>query len=151
MPIDVVHFSDLIGNEHRLRKFISYFIPISYFFGGDTYQNVLCPFHMDSTPSAKLFRDEDNTSRLFCFACRRQFTSYDYIKKVIGKNPVLYLREIFPEEKLDSEAIYFARNVWDDFLVEPGMSWQAVENNIRAKGVVEALKAHYQVTSDNYE
>lgn len=151
MAIDVLHFSDLISNEYRMRKFISYLIPISSLVGGETTRNVCCPFHMDNTPSAKLFRDEDGTSRLFCFACQKQFTSYDYIKQVVHKNPVLYLRELFPEEKLDEQAIHFAQVVWDDFLVEPGLAWQDVERDIRAKGVVQTLKEHYHLTQENYE
>lgn len=44
---------------------------------------VRCPFHEDSSPSAKIYEDSDG-ERLFCFVCRRQYRATDFIKEVMG-------------------------------------------------------------------
>lgn len=70
---------------------ISHLIPISSFLK-KTFRLQLCPFHEDNRPSAKLYKDSDY-ERLFCYACNRQYTSYSYIKIVLGKEPIKYLFE----------------------------------------------------------
>ena len=146
----VVCFADLIPYEYKIRKFVAYLVPIWTFFGEITNQNVPCPFHHDNTPSAKLFVDEDKISRLFCYACRQQFTSYDYIKLVLNKNPILYLRERYAEVRLDEQAVYFANNLWGDAPLETGMNWQEIERDVHDMGVVAALNKHYKVEKMNY-
>ena len=43
---------------------------------------VICPFHEDEHPSAKFYEDDDDgIVKLFCFGCKRQFSSYDYFKQ----------------------------------------------------------------------
>lgn len=49
-----------------------------------------CPFHVDSKPSAKFHDDPDGATRLWCFSCRKQFTSYDLLVKW-GIDPTKYL------------------------------------------------------------
>ncbi len=151
--LDVLRFTDLINSPYKLRKFIAYMIPIYKYYDAELPRyNVICPFHNDSNPSAKLFIDEsDGISRLYCHACRKQFTSYNYIKDVLHRNPVLYLREMFPDiAVLDKEAVYFDREVWGDSPMEEGENWQELEQDLTDIGVVELLKKYYKVEKDNY-
>lgn len=53
---------------------------------------IICPFHGDKNPSAKFFEDDDGVDRLWCFACKKQYTSYEYLI-LIGKNPKDYVKE----------------------------------------------------------
>lgn len=79
----------------------SQLIPISKLIGieeGSTY----CPFHSDEIhKSAKVYEDIDGISRLYCFGqCRTQYTSYEYIKKVLKKSPLQYLMQVYPKQKI---------------------------------------------------
>ena len=84
--------SYLLDNDKGLVKnilnnklsFINFKIP-----QGSTY----CPFHEDTRhKSAKVYEDEDGISRLYCYGqCQTQYTVYDYIKKILNKNPKTFL------------------------------------------------------------
>lgn len=151
--LEVMRFADLIHNKYKLAKFVAYMIPIYKYYGTELpRQNVICPFHNDSSPSAKLFIDEsDGISRLYCHACRKQFTSYDYIKDVLHRNPVLYLREMFPDaEQLDKDAVNFDRDVWEDGPLEEGDNWHELEKDLLAVGTTAFLDKYYKVKEDNY-
>ena len=64
--------------------------------------NVFCPFHPNTnTPAASLFKDADGIERLYCYVCRRQYTSYDYITIILEENPLDYLLKVATKEELD--------------------------------------------------
>jgi ubiquitin C-terminal hydrolase len=37
--------------------------------------SIICPFHQDSTPSAKIFKDN-----IWCWVCHKSYTSYDLLR-----------------------------------------------------------------------
>ena len=41
---------------------------------------IQCPFHLDKTPSAKIYRDSDG-DRIFCYAESKQFSVVDLLLK----------------------------------------------------------------------
>lgn len=83
-------------NRLFLSKVVGYLIPISQFIGQE--RMVPCPFHLDSRPSAKVYSDDqDGIERLFCYGCRKNFTSYHYIKDVLAKDPYKVLFDSFSE------------------------------------------------------
>lgn len=92
---------DVFQDEKKLRIFFARSIPITDFLTGFVGSSVPCPFHGDTTPSAKIFHDPDGTVRLHCFAEHRQFTSYDYVKKILKQRPASFLRKKFNEQELE--------------------------------------------------
>lgn len=93
----------VLSDRLLLWKVISLYIPITEFLESDwKYQR--CPFHDDENPSAVLHvNDDDGIERLYCYSpeCNRQYTSYDYIKKVIKQDPFYFLRSRFSDEELE--------------------------------------------------
>lgn len=85
-------------DKSKLAQLFSYMVSIATFLGSD--KMLQCPFHPDKTPSSRMYEDEDGVTRLFCFSCRRQFTSYDYVVKILEVNPVEYLKTLFSEKVL---------------------------------------------------
>jgi len=73
-------------------------VPITSFIGTRTIQK--CPFHDDNTPSSKLYEDPDGTVRLFCYRCKKQYTSFDYLSQIEQTSPERYLREHVSEEAI---------------------------------------------------
>jgi hypothetical protein len=58
-----------LDNRILAAKVVGYLLPISELLGSPVGM-VLCPFHTDSQPSAKIYReDEDGIERLFCYSC----------------------------------------------------------------------------------
>lgn len=55
--------------------------------------NIFCPFHENhESPAAKVYYNEDkDINTIHCFSCGRQFTSYDYIERIIQQKPYEYL------------------------------------------------------------
>lgn len=68
------------------------------------YGNVFCPFHENpktsKSKSARFYFDEDGITRLQCWGCHRQYTSYDYIKSIMNTNPLKYLQNNFTEKEI---------------------------------------------------
>lgn len=56
-------------------------------------RNVFCVFHKDvNKPSAVCYEgDEDGIDKLWCFKCSKHYTSFDYIKRILGRDPLEYL------------------------------------------------------------
>ena len=90
-------FSELRKPLNRiiLSKVVGYLIPISRVIG--TYERmILCPFHPDTNPSAKVYsEDDDQIEKLYCHSCRKFYTSYHYIKDILRKDPLFVLKENF--------------------------------------------------------
>jgi len=60
-----------------------------------------CLFHDNkNSPAAKWFHDEDGITRLQCWSCNKQFTSYDYITKIQGQDPLKIIGMQFTEKEL---------------------------------------------------
>lgn len=71
------------------------------------YGSVFCPFHHNTnTPAASLFKDPDDTERLYCYACKRQYTSYDYIELVLEESPITHLLKVADKETMDNMLKY---------------------------------------------
>lgn len=92
---------DVFQDEKKLRIFFARSIPITDFLTGFEGSSVPCPFHGDTTPSAKIFHDPDGTVRLHCFAEHKQYTSYDYVKQILKQRPASFLRKKFNEQELE--------------------------------------------------
>jgi len=79
------------------------------------YGSNFCPFHYNvNTPSASLFKDRDGVERMYCYTCKRQYTSYDYITLVMEKDPLKLLLDRFSKEELD-EALKFKVNKYEEY------------------------------------
>ena len=89
---DGKELSILYEDKRIASEVVAGLVPLSKFLNKSE-GTVFCPFHADyNHKSAKIYKDEDDVSRLFCFGqCRRQYTSYHYIQKVLKQNPVYYL------------------------------------------------------------
>lgn len=88
-------------NSDLLQKVVGYLFPISQFYGNR--KMVVCDWHPDTTPSAKIFtEDEDGIEKHYCFSCRRMRTSYHYLKQIAGKDPVKCLLDTYPEAAIRS-------------------------------------------------
>lgn len=66
-----------------------------------------CCFHDNrNTPAASVFKDADDIERMYCYACKRQYTSYDYITLVLEENPLKHLLKIASKETMDEMLKY---------------------------------------------
>jgi hypothetical protein len=80
-----------------LKATVNKFITISELTDAQEYGAIYCEFHGEkrskgSHPSAKFFcNDEDDIEKIYCWVCRRQWTAYDYIKRVKKSSPLGYL------------------------------------------------------------
>ena len=92
---------ELLADKIKARQFFEKMVPMSYFMGDHVDRLVVCPFHPDNAPSAKMYDESDGTQRLYCFGCRKQFSSYDYCVQVAGRNPAEYLLSVFGKEDLE--------------------------------------------------
>lgn len=79
-------------NPVMLYDLVVNLIPISSFIGIKE-GTIYCPFHQDTNhKSAKIYDDVDGVSRVYCFGqCQTQYTSYEYIKRILRKRPVDYI------------------------------------------------------------
>lgn len=85
-----------------LRYLCMKLIPITSL-GTFRYGSCFCPFHYNvNTPAATLFKDTDGIERMYCYSCKRQYTSYDYITLVLEKNPIEYLLKNHTKDELDN-------------------------------------------------
>lgn len=160
---EVVHritFDEIAKDRRMLYKFVSLEVPISDFFGGDTFElgrNVECPFHGDSTPSARIFSgDADGIVKLYCYACRRQYSSYDYIRKVLNEDPAMYMRKKFSLTDLGLKAgIFGFTDVYVSAIARQGTEgnvkrcWRDIERELMDKGLMTVLSGYYNLTEKN--
>lgn len=102
-------FNEASRNRRSLYILCSKLVGISEFVG-DEGRSVCCPFHDDSRPSAKVFKDKDSVERLFCYSCNRQFTSFDYIEKVEQRQVKDFLLERYSLQVLDELTKQFDLN-----------------------------------------
>lgn len=66
------------------------------------YGSCFCLFHHNvNTPAASLFKDSDGVERMYCYTCRRQYSSYDYITTILEKDPIEFLLKKYTKEELD--------------------------------------------------
>lgn len=94
---------EVFRDKKKLEMFFARAVPLTEFIEEPRTVSsvVLCPFHGDQSPSAKLFYDEDGVTRLYCFTEHRQYTSYDFVTKVLGEDPRLFLLSRFSQSEMD--------------------------------------------------
>lgn len=73
----------------------------------ETNHPVLCPFHDDHSPSAKIFKDEDGVQRLWCFTENRQYSTADYVRLILKQNLITFLMSHFDKDLLRMKAVKF--------------------------------------------
>lgn len=100
LRIESIPLHEVLRDPKKLRKFFEMLVPLHVFIDISDH-NILCPFHPDSAPSARVYRDEDEVERLWCYSCGRHFTAFDYVSKVRGEQPIRYLASNFTKEELD--------------------------------------------------
>lgn len=100
----MIKLEEVLRDKKKLSVFFSRAVPLTSFIDVPCTISsaIVCPFHDDSSPSAKLFNDEDGTVRLYCFTEHRQFTSYDYVVYILKADPILFLTEKFSESEMQS-------------------------------------------------
>lgn len=68
--------------------------------------NCYCIFHGDTGKPSATFHDgsteEDGIDKLWCYVCRRNYTAYNYVTKILEENPISYLLKYFSKEFLDN-------------------------------------------------
>jgi hypothetical protein len=88
-------------NRIKASRLVGYLIPITDLLESKAKMQI-CSFHADSRPSAKIYtEDEDGIERLYCYSCRRSFTSFHLLKER-GKDPIRVLYDSFPESVIDA-------------------------------------------------
>lgn len=134
--------------NQNLKKFIevlNMLIPITNFIGesGVTF----CPFHTDiKKPSAKIFIDDDYP-KLWCYACRKQYTSYDYIKEILFEDPISYLLLRHNPELI--VALYDKIIIEDKKEIEEGQFVKECQDNFN-NNIVEYIDNIYKLKEVNY-
>jgi hypothetical protein len=86
-------------DKRQLRAIITAAISIRDWFP-QRHGNQICPFHDDNSPSAKIYGDADG-DHLYCHTCRKQFSSFDYIEQILQRDPLQYLRETLPSDRVE--------------------------------------------------
>lgn len=87
-------------NIYLLKLLINQNFPLTDFINTES-KTLYCPFHDDKTsgkPSAQIYKDTDGITRLYCFSENKQYSTYDYIKLILGKNPISYLYNLEVED-----------------------------------------------------
>ena len=68
-------------------------IPFDSFIDVPTRGNISCPFHGDNHPSARFYNDDEKGLVLYCFSCRKQYTSFDYVNDILQQDPYAYYKK----------------------------------------------------------
>lgn len=88
--------------ERQIYQIVTAAIPLSELAPHlKTGRNVFCPFHPDEAggkTSAKLYEDHDG-EHLYCYSCRRQYSSYHYLLRVMRYSPLKYLEDTLPPDR----------------------------------------------------
>lgn len=100
---------DSLSIVSKNKKLLKSLINLNYSL--DTFINcnektIFCPFHYNvDTPSAQVYKDLDGIYRIYCFSENRQYTSYDYIKLILGRDPITYLYNLDIDESIIEEEL----------------------------------------------
>lgn len=86
----------ILKNKIKTKQFVNKFYPITNFVSGGGL--MCCPFHNDSSPSAKVYYDKDYP-RLYCYACNKQYGSSDYIELILQKSLKDFINECVQNNK----------------------------------------------------
>jgi hypothetical protein len=106
---------DILKDPKKLHSFVSGLVPWKKLlddYDPSLYRNVVCPFHNDSQPSAKIFKDKDGIERLWCFAENKQYTTADFVTKVKEESLISYTISNFDDRLLRLKAKQF---VYEEF------------------------------------
>ena len=106
-----------------------------------------CPFHHDDTPSAKLFKDDDGFERLYCFSCRKQFTSYHYISKVLNEYPLSYLFKNSSPQEIRSSIIRIKKNTKEEKKVS--INYESYKDILKEEGVGAYIDCLYSLDEND--
>ena len=100
---ETLDINNVLKDKRKLRIFFSRVVPLTDFIEEPSTVSsaILCPFHDDSSPSAKIFHDIDGTIRLHCFTENRQYTSFDYLTNIMGLDPVSYLTKNYSDTDMN--------------------------------------------------
>jgi len=93
---------DVFRSKKLTKRLVESLLPLSKMIDVRPNSVTCCPFHNDTTPSAKIFVEEDGTEKLYCFTEHRHYTSYDYISLILGEDPKIFLLSELKEESLNS-------------------------------------------------
>ena len=98
-----------------LRYLCTYLVPLTDLLTTH-YGSIYCPFHHNvNTPAASLFKDKDGAERIYCYSCKKQFTSYDYITLILEKDPIQFLLKKYTKEQLD-EVLEHRTNIFEQHM-----------------------------------
>jgi len=110
MTVYINDIKQVFKDEKKLRFFYYRTVRLTDLMENSHVQanNVLCcPFHDDSTPSAKLYEDASSGCQvIFCFTENRVFNSYDYVVNILGEDPIQFLLKRYDMETLNDELIH---------------------------------------------
>ena len=93
----------LARDKKALSLLFSSLVNLSEFVELNFHSNMRCPFHDDvNKPSSKAFKDEeDDIERIWCWVCRKQYTSYDYVKQILNEDPLYFLIKNLGKDNLE--------------------------------------------------
>ncbi len=135
---------ELRRNPNLLRRVFSELHPLTYFaeFSRDRRQ-YRCPFHDDTNPSAQLHtNDDDGVEKLWCFACRKQFYSYDYVRM---HRPDLDLVQLL-EQEASTQELEVAVQAQKRGLRSPLPDWDAAYEELWKGNLCDYVKRAYLKT-----
>ena len=100
MDVDI---RDAINDPLKLYSIVSRLFSIKLLMEEDGMRHVICPFHLDNTPSAKFYEDSDTGMDILrCFSCRKNYTSYHYFKQVLQIHPKTALLQYANEHQIQA-------------------------------------------------
>lgn len=100
---DQVALHEIMTDPQKFRHFFALTVPLHTWLAMHQSAGtnmICCPFHGDRTPSARVHFDPDGVERIWCFTCHKMYTSFDYVKLVLGQDPRQYLRSNVAQREL---------------------------------------------------
>lgn len=88
--------------DHKdVRRIIEITLPLTQL-GKFKVGSMFCPFHLNTdTPAAQFHNnDADGIQRIWCFSCKRQYTSYDYLTKILKQDAINYIYTYFTPDQI---------------------------------------------------
>ena len=94
---------------------------------------ILCPFHEEKTPSAKIYEE---TNDGFCFGCRKKFDTIELVKKM--------------EDKTFEDAVNFLYNIFASKIITKNEQKNKVDVSLFIK-LNEELRSLFQIVKGDKE
>lgn len=109
--------------------------------------NIYCPFHDDTNKPSAMFKvaDQDQIEKIHCFVCNKQYTSYDYIKRILELKPIDYLFDKVPDLLIGSlikEGLVFKITIYQETKAELTSLWKVSNQDFKLflKNVYKEVK-----------